>query len=237
VSAEGGGTVRIPSAATTRPAPSAPPTSPTAAADALALTVSGLLAETNLAASGHAGRIRKYVRALASAVADGGEYARLKDETLVEMLAAVAPLHDTGLLALPRAVLMKPGNLDPDETLVMQTHTTLGSEVLQAVAGKLMAEVPCLPLAVEVARGHHERWDGTGYPAGLAGPEIPLAARVVALASVYEALRARRPHRPPLSHARAVKIITAESPGHFDPVLLAAFGAAAARFDQIHQAG
>jgi response regulator RpfG family c-di-GMP phosphodiesterase len=119
----------------------------------------------------------------------------------------------------------------------VQTHTTVGSEVLQTVAGKLMTDVPSLPLAVEIARSHHERWDGNGYPAALGGHEIPLAARVVALASVYEALRARRPHRPPLSHARAVKVITAESPGHFDPVLLSAFGAAAARFDQIHQNG
>jgi response regulator RpfG family c-di-GMP phosphodiesterase len=232
-----GATVRIPAAATSRPAPSAPPARATAAAETLSLTVSRLLTETNLAGDGHWGRITKCVRALAGAVADVGEYARLKDEILVDMVAAVAPVYDVGTLVLPRGVLMKAGKLDPDEELVLQTHTTVGSEVLQAVAGKLMADVPSLPLAVEVARSHHERWDGGGYPAGLAGTDIPLAARVVALVAVYEALRARRPHRPPLSHTRAVKVITTESAGQFDPVLLSAFGAAAARFEQIYQTG
>jgi HD-GYP domain-containing protein (c-di-GMP phosphodiesterase class II) len=103
------------------------------------------------------------------------------------------------------------------------------------VAGKFAADLPSLPMAAEVARSHHERWDGAGYPDQLAGPEIPLSARVVAVASVYEALRSRRPHRPPLSHARAVKIITTECAGQFDPALVAAFTAAAARFEQIYQ--
>jgi response regulator RpfG family c-di-GMP phosphodiesterase len=132
---------------------------------------------------------------------------------------------------------MKPDKLDAEELSVMQAHTTVGSEVLMAVAGKLAAELPSLPLAAEVARSHHERWDGGGYPDQLAGPEIPLAARVVGLVEVYEALRVRRPHRPPLSHARAVKIIAGECPGQFDPILLAAFVAAAPRFEQIHQGG
>ena len=92
-------------------------------------------------------------------------------------------------------------------------------------------------MAAEVARGHHERWDGTGYPDMLAGTEIPLAARVVAIASVYDALRSRRPHRPPLPHARAVKIIAAECAGQFDPALLAAFTASSQRFELIFQGG
>jgi HD-GYP domain-containing protein (c-di-GMP phosphodiesterase class II) len=117
---------------------------------------------------------------------------------------------------------------------VMQAHTTIASEMLMMVAGKLAAELPGLPLAAEVARSHHERWDGTGYPDQLAGAEIPLAARVVGLVDVYEALRIRRPHRPQLSHPRAVKIIARESPGRFDPVLLAAFVKAAPRFEQSH---
>ena len=105
--------------------------------------------------------------------------------------------------------------------------------MLQAVAGKFAADLPSLPLAMEVARGHHERWDGSGYPDMLAGSDIPLSARVVAVAAVYEALRSRRPHRPALSHARAVKMITTECPGQFDPALLSAFILAAPRFEQI----
>lgn len=120
---------------------------------------------------------------------------------------------------------------------MVQTHTTAGAEVLLTVAGKFGADAPCLGIAAEVARAHHERWDGSGYPDLLSGTEIPLSARVVAVAAVYEALRSRRPHRPPLSHARAVKMITTECPGQFDPAVLAAFAAAAPRFDAIHQGG
>jgi len=219
------------------PRPIAPPARPTAAAEALSFTASRLLTETNLAADGHWSRVGRYVRALAGAAAGDGEHARLKDPNYVDLLAAVAPVYDIGLLAVPRNVLMKPDKLDEDERSVVQTHTTAGSEVLTAVAGKFAADVPSLPLAAEVARSHHERWDGSGYPDGLTGVEIPLSARLVAVASVYEALRSRRPHRPPLSHARAVKMVTTECGGQFDPVLLAAFAAAAPRFDQIHQGG
>ncbi|MBN9522521.1 protein kinase [bacterium] len=223
----------------TRPADRTPPppARPAATAEALAFTVSRLLTETNLAADGHWSRAGRYVRALCSAAGGDGEYARLKDPTYVDLLTAVAPVYDVGLLAVPRNVLMKPDRLDEDERSVVQTHTTAGSEVLMAVAGRFAADVPSLPLAAEVARSHHERWDGSGYPDCLTGQEIPLSARVVALCAVYEALRSRRPHRPPLSHGRAVKMIVSECPGQFDPVLLAAFAAAAPRFDQIHQGG
>ena len=214
-----------------------PPARPAATAEALSFTVSRLLTETNLAADGHWSRIGRYVRLLAGAVSGDGEYARLKDPTYVDLLAAVAPVYDIGLMAVPRNVVLKPDKLDEDEVSVVQTHVTAGSEVLMAVAGRFAADVPSLPLAAEVARSHHERWDGTGYPDGLSGTEIPLSARVVAICAVYEALRSRRPHRPPLTHARTVKIITSESQGQFDPALLAAFAAAAPRFDQIHQGG
>lgn len=210
---------------------------PHAGAEALSYTISRLLVETNLAAEGHWSRVVRYVRALAGAVSDQGEYARLKDPAYIDLLAAIAPIYDAGLLAIPRNVLMKPDKLDPDERSVMQTHTTTGAEVMLTVSGKFAVDLPSLPLAAEVARGHHERWDGSGYPDMLTGTEIPLAARLVAIVAVYEALRSRRPHRPPLSHARAVKMITTECLGQFDPTILTAFAAVAPRFDQIHQGG
>ncbi|MBX9628106.1 MAG: response regulator, partial [Gemmataceae bacterium] len=231
------GNVRLSGAIGQPPERTAPGPKPAAAAEALSYTVSRLLVETNLVSEGHWGRAVKYVRALCGAAAETGEYGRLKDPAYLDLLAAVAPIYDLGLLAVPRNVLMKPDKLDPDERSVVQTHTTAGAEVLLTVAGKFGADVPSLGLASEVARGHHERWDGTGYPDLLSGTEIPLSARVVAVAAVYEALRSRRPHRPPLSHARAVKMITTECPGQFDPTILAAFAAAAPRFDQIHQGG
>ena len=234
----GNATLRIAAHATVRAAaPSPPPLRGSAPGEAPSFMVSRLLVETNLAAEGHWGRIVRYVRALAGAVTDQGEYSRLKDDAYLDLLAGIAPIYDVGLLAVPRSILMKPDKLDADELLAMQTHATVGSEVLMAVAGKLAAELPSLPLAAEVARSHHERWDGAGYPDQLAGPEIPLAARVVGLVEIYEALRVRRPHRPPLSHVRAVKILLNETPGQFDPILLAAFATAAPRFEQIHSGG
>lgn len=202
-------------------------------AEVLSCTISRLLVETNLVAEGHWQRVIRYVRALAAAAPDAGEYARLKDSAYLDLLAAVAPVYDVGLLALSRNMLMKPDKLDSDERGVMQTHTTAGADVLLTVAGKFAADVPSLSIAAELARSHHERWDGTGYPDMLAGTDIPLSARVVAIVAVYEALRSRRPHRPPLSQARALKMIT-EGSGEFDPVLIQAFIAAAGRFDQIH---
>jgi response regulator RpfG family c-di-GMP phosphodiesterase len=232
----GNPTLRITTSATVRtPSPSAPSIRPAAPAEALSLTVSRLLVETSLAAEGHWGRIVRYVRALAGAVIDQGEYCRLKDDAFLDLLAGVAPVYDVGLLAVPRGLLMKPDKLDADEQSVVQTHTTLGSEVLMGVAGKLAPELPSLPMAAEVARSHHERWDGTGYPDQLSGTDIPLSARVVAIVAVYEALRTRRPHRPPLSHARALKLVATEMPGEFDPTLLTAFAKSASRFERIHQ--
>jgi HD-GYP domain-containing protein (c-di-GMP phosphodiesterase class II) len=206
-----------------------------AAVEALALTISRLLSETQLISEGQWQRVSRYVRALSRAVPEHGEYARLKDERYLALLSAVAPVHDIGLLGVPRHTLLKPDRLDAAERSIIQTHCAIGAEVLSGVAQTFGGEVTGLDMAAEVARSHHERWDGTGYPDGLVGEEIPLAARVVAIVAVYEALRGRRPHRPPLGHAQAVRLISQDSPGQFDPTLLAAFSAVAARFDQIHQ--
>jgi response regulator RpfG family c-di-GMP phosphodiesterase len=206
-----------------------------AGAEAVSLTISRLLAETQLISEGQWVRVARYVRALARAVPEQGEYARLKDERYLAVLAAVAPVYDIGLLGVPRHTLLKPDRLDAAERSIVQTHCSIGAEVLGGVAQALGNEVPGLDIAADVARCHHERWDGNGYPDGLIGEDIPLAARVVALVAVYEALRSRRPHRPPLSHAQAVRLIAHDSTGQFDPTLVAAFVTVAARFDQIHQ--
>jgi response regulator RpfG family c-di-GMP phosphodiesterase len=206
-----------------------------AAIEALSLTISRLLAETQLISEGQWQRVARYVRALARAVPEDGEYARLKDERYVSLLSAVAPVYDIGLLGVPRHTLLKPDRLDAAERSVVQTHCSIGAEVLMGVAQTFGGEVPGLDIAAEVARSHHEKWDGTGYPDGLCGSDIPLAARIAGLVAVYEALRSRRPHRPPLSHAQAVRLISQDSPGAFDPTLLAAFVSVANRFDQIHQ--
>ncbi|HEY2785634.1 MAG TPA: protein kinase [Fimbriiglobus sp.] len=255
-------TVRIGTAGLTRtPAPpTAPPTSPDfllpdlspsapapspscfkpaalapASVDALSFTVSRMLMEANLTTAGHWQRVTRVVRAVAGQITDAGEYSRLKDDMFLGMLCAVAPMYDIGQLVIPNNILHKPARLDADEISIVHSHTTVGSEVLVDIAARYSDALPCLSLAAEVVRSHHERWDGTGYPDQLVGPNIPLSARVMALVGVYEALRSRRPYRPPLNHARAVRLIVSESPGYYDPVLSAAFAAAAGRIEQIYQ--
>jgi response regulator RpfG family c-di-GMP phosphodiesterase len=201
--------------------------------DALTFGASRLLEETGLFQPGYHTRLGRYVRALAATVADRGEYARFKDPRFLDMLAATAPIHDVGLLVVPTQVLMKPGKLDEDEATVMQTHAVIGSQVLIDIAARMPSPLPELTIAAEIVRHHHERWDGSGYPDRLKGTEIPLSARSVALVSTYEAMRSRKPDRPPLGNARAIRRITAESPGQFDPDLVDALAAAAVRFDEI----
>jgi response regulator RpfG family c-di-GMP phosphodiesterase len=138
--------------------------------------------------AGYLERLGRYVRALAAAVPDAGEYARLKDDRYLDMLVAVAPLHDIGMMALPPVTLRKPAALDDQERMVVQIHPVIGADWVQAVVSSEAAGMlPVLSLAAEVIRGHHERWDGTGYPDALAGAACPLSARVVGLASVYDA--------------------------------------------------
>ena len=115
----------------------------------------------------------------------------------------------------------------------MQSHTTLGADILQKLARKHGFAAAFLQVAIDVTRHHHERWDGMGYPDRLAGGDIPLAARIIAVADVYDALRSRRPHKPALSHGAAVQVMTEASAGHFDPALLQVFQYCHGKFEQI----
>jgi response regulator RpfG family c-di-GMP phosphodiesterase len=200
-------------------------------------TIAGLFAQMSREVlafdHGYGERLERYVRALAAAVPDEGEYARLKDARFVDLLTAVAPLHDVGMIAVPPAIRQKPGALDEHERTVMQMHPVLGAEWMTATGATAPTEVSGLSLAAEVIRGHHERWDGAGYPDGLKGAEAPLAARVVALVSVYDVLRSRRPFRPALAHTAVLKKLVTESVGQFDPTLLAALERVAAQFEKI----
>jgi response regulator RpfG family c-di-GMP phosphodiesterase len=209
------------------PAPSANPW------DLMTVTVSRLLVETGYLAPGFRSRVARYVRTMAQAVEGSGEYLRLKDQTYTTMLAASSSLYDIGLLVIPGGLSLKPGKLDDDERQVIETHPSAGADVIAGLADKFPTETGCVSMAVELIRGHHERWDGTGYPDRIAAAEIPLSSRVVSIASVYDSLRSRRPYRPALTHTRALRTLTAECPGRFDPTLLAAFLAGAPRIEQI----
>jgi HD-GYP domain-containing protein (c-di-GMP phosphodiesterase class II) len=154
------------------------------------------------------------------------------DVIFIDLLECCAPLHDIGKAGLPDHILLKPGKLTQEERTLMQTHTVIGSETLQKVARQHGLAHAFLKMAIDITRHHHERYDGTGYPDRLAGDSIPLAARVVTIADVYDALRSRRVYKPALSHNTAVSMMLEESPGQFDPILVQVFKRCAAQFEQ-----
>lgn len=135
----------------------------------------------------------------------------------VARLWRAAPLHDIGKIGIPDAVLLKPGRLTPDEFDVMKRHTTIGGQIL---AG---SHAPVLQLAEQVAQTHHENWDGSGYPAGLAGDAIPLVGRIVAVADVFDALTHERPYKPAWPHEKAIDEIDSLAGRKFDPAVVSAF--------------
>jgi putative two-component system response regulator len=139
------------------------------------------------------------------------------DAERVDQIRLAAPMHDVGKLAVPDAILCKPGKLTAEEISVMQTHTVLGAKMLSGSAS------PVLRMAQEIALCHHEHWDGTGYPSGLAGNEIPEAARIVAVVDVYDALTHDRVYRPALGEAEALKLMADGRGTHFDPRLFDIF--------------
>ena len=132
-------------------------------------------------------------------------------------LELAAPMHDTGKIGIPQAILRKPGPLDAQEWNVMKTHPRIGHDILR------MSAAPVFQLAAEVALHHHEKWDGSGYPDGLAGKEIPESARIVALADVFDALAMKRPYKEPWPMAQIVAYVHAGAGVHFDPDMVSAF--------------
>ena len=182
------------------------------------------LAETRDPETGnHLLRTQEYVRTLALRLRREPAYAGQLDDHTVALLAKSAPLHDIGKVGIPDNVLLKPGKLTPEEWTVMKTHARIGAEAIEHAEHDVAHPVEFLQCAKQIARSHHERWDGSGYPDGLAGDAIPLAARLMALADVYDALISRRVYKPPFSHEKAREMILAERGRHFDPAVVDAF--------------
>jgi putative two-component system response regulator len=184
----------------------------------------------------HVKRTQEYVRVLAQYLrehpGDDAAAAALDDET-IELLAKSAPLHDIGKVAIPDQILLKPGPLDAAAFEVMKTHAMHGWEMLRRAAQRMGGDSSFLTHAMHIARHHHERWDGTGYPDRLAGQHIPLSARLMAVADVYDALISRRPYKEPMPHAEAMSRLRAGAGGHFDPAVVQAFEACETRIREI----
>jgi putative two-component system response regulator len=151
------------------------------------------------------------------------------------MIERCVVLHDIGKVAIPDHILLKPGRLDAEERVVMESHTVVGAGVLEAVARHHGASLAFLQMSIDIVRHHHERWDGTGYPDGLAGDAIPLAARLVTIADVYDALRCKLVYKPGLTHAVARRLLLDTDKSQFDPALLVAFSQIESTFAQIFE--
>ena len=205
------------------------------ARNALVLALSTLVAHRDTETGAHLMRLQRYSRCLAEQAAQSPCFATQIDANFIAMLECCAPVHDIGKAGVPDHILLKPGPLTPEERVIMQSHTTIGSDVLQKVAAEQGFAKAFLKMAIDITRSHHERFDGNGYPDRLAGDAIPLAARIVALGDVYDAMRSRRVYKPALPHDEVVRIMLNESPGHFDPALVHAFERCADRFRQLYR--
>lgn len=173
----------------------------------------------------HIVRMSHYAEALALHLDMGREFASL--------IHAAAPMHDVGKIGIPDTILMKKGPLDAEEWELMKTHPTIGAELLEG------SKSPLLELARQIALTHHERWDGSGYPAGLKGEEIPIAGRIVMLADCYDNLRGNRPYKSGLSHEKALTVLLIgderSKPEYFDPKALQAFREIRDQFNNVYE--
>jgi len=174
----------------------------------------------------HILRTQAYVDRLARRLQGHPRFADVLNDRYVDLLARSAPLHDIGKVGIPDAILQKPGKLTPEEWLTMKTHARLGAEAIEQAERDAEEEVEFLKLAKEIAQWHHEKWDGGGYPDGLAGDAIPLSARLMALADVFDAVISRRVYKPPMTFEQAREVIAEGRGGHFDPDMADAFLAA-----------
>jgi response regulator RpfG family c-di-GMP phosphodiesterase len=171
----------------------------------------------------HIRRTQNYVLTLAKELQTHPRFAATLDEKTIEMLYKSAPLHDIGKVGIPDAILLKPGKLTPEEFEIIKTHTTIGRDTIAAAENLIGGPSTFLRLAREIAHYHQEKWDGSGYPEGLRGKAIPISARLMALADVYDALISKRVYKPPFPHEKAVEIITEGRAKHFDPDIVDAF--------------
>ncbi len=174
----------------------------------------------------HLERVSEYCILIAKRLRERGRFVSQLTVDYIRDLGRSAPLHDIGKVGIPDSILLKPGKLNAREWEVMKTHAEIGAATLEGVALNNTCQ-DFLLMGCEIARCHHERWDGEGYPAGLAGDEIPLSARILSLADVYDALTSARPYKAAWTHEEALCWIEEHSGAHFDPTVVSAFLSAA----------
>jgi putative two-component system response regulator len=194
----------------------------------------GSLAETRDNETGnHIRRTQHYVKALARKVSELPSFAEALTSGIIELLYKSAPLHDIGKVGIPDSILLKPGKLTEGEFEIMKTHTSLGRNAILSAERLLDSPTTFLHIAREIAWTHHEKWDGTGYPQGLAGNDIPLSGRIMAVVDVYDALLSKRIYKPAIPQETAIAIIRQGSGNHFDARIVEGFLEIADQLPQI----
>jgi putative two-component system response regulator len=191
--------------------------------DVTILTMASLAETRDSDTGNHILRTQNYVKALAEHLCKSSRFAAVLTGDYIQTLFKSAPLHDIGKVGIPDRILLKPGRLDPEEFEIMKTHTTLGRDAIEHAEKRLGMHVEFLSMAKDIALSHQEKWDGSGYPQGLSGEAIPLSARLMAVADVYDALISRRVYKEALPHEKAAAIIQAGRGNHFDPDIVDAF--------------
>jgi putative two-component system response regulator len=180
----------------------------------------------------HIGRSQTFCKILAEKLRENPRYTASITDAFLEAIHYASSLHDIGKVGIPDRILLKPGELTPDEFAIMQSHTCIGEDTLRSTYKDYPRNV-FLRMGIEIAGAHHECWDGSGYPRGLAGEDIPLSARIMAIADVYDALRSARAYKPAFSHAESVEIILEGASRQFDPGVVEAFKAVEAEFARV----
>lgn len=200
--------------------------------DATIVALASLAEARDNETGAHIQRTQLYVKVLAEHMSQHSIHADYLDAETIDLIYKAAPLHDIGKVGIPDNILLKPGKLTDDEFAIMKTHAQIGADALQQ-AVESVSENAFLRHAQDIAVNHHEKWDGSGYPQGKKGAEIPLSARLMALADVYDALISKRVYKPAFSHDKAKEIILEGSGKHFDPDVIEAFVACEEAFVDI----
>ncbi|MDD2881838.1 MAG: two-component system response regulator [Rhodoferax sp.] len=197
------------------------------------LALASLAEVRDLETGSHLRRTQNYIRVLARRLRSHPRFLNVLNDALIDMLYQCAPLHDIGKVGIPDRILLKPGRYEPHEFEIMKAHPRLGFDALSHAQEAAGASIEFLEIAKQIVYSHHEKWDGSGYPQGLAGDAIPIPARLMAIADVYDALISKRVYKPGMSHEQATDIIVQGRGKHFDPDVVDAFLTLGAEFQDI----
>lgn len=182
----------------------------------------------------HLERMREYCRILCAQLCEFGKYSEAIDDAFIRSMYSASPLHDIGKVGVPDRILLKPGKLTSEEFDIIKQHTVLGATTLRAVQREFPG-IDIVRIGIELAEGHHERWDGNGYPNGVAGELIPLAARILSVGDVYDAITSKRCYKDAMPHEECAAIIREGSGTQFDPEIVEAFTAVEYKFVKVRQ--